>query len=242
MARKVIVDSGNSSTKVGVFQNDELVALQVFKSNDDLETFLKATAADALIISSVSIHVERLQSYTTHIPRVVVLNSETPVPVKNEYATPATLGVDRIAAVCGARIEFPDQNCLVIDAGTCVTYEILTASGIYLGGAITPGLAMRLKAMHTFTARLPEVEVNPQPLIIGNSTQTCLQTGALIGLAAEMEGMIARYSEIFPDLKVILCGGDTPLFENRLKGTIFAVPELVLSGLNSILNYNVRIL
>jgi type III pantothenate kinase len=163
-----------------------------------------------------------------------------PLPVKNGYATPQTLGVDRIAAACGANALFPENNCLVIDAGTCVTYEFVDATGVYRGGAISPGLKMRFQALSVLTARLPLVEPVHTPELTGASTASCIQSGVVIGLMEEMNGVIRRYEEKFDKLRVILCGGDTPFFENQLKASIFASPELVLSGLNSILSYNVN--
>ncbi|HEY5825470.1 MAG TPA: type III pantothenate kinase, partial [Cyclobacteriaceae bacterium] len=159
----------------------------------------------------------------------------------NGYATPTTLGVDRIAAVCGALEIYPNGNCLVVDTGTCINYEFIDAKGEYLGGAISPGIHMRLEAMHKFTARLPLVTNNPDAQLIGNSTATCMQSGVTNGVIAEIEGIITRYSHLYPDLGVILSGGDYSLFENKLKPSIFVAPELVLSGLNRILLHNVRI-
>ena len=149
-----------------------------------------------------------------------------------------TLGVDRIAAVCGAFALFPEKNCLVIDAGSCITYDVLDQKGNYCGGSISPGLEMRLKAMHTFTARLPLVKVNQQVNLIGNSTESCLQSGALYGVLAEIEGIVEKYNQNYAELRVIMCGGDASLFENQLKPTIFVAPDLVLKGLNRILLQN----
>jgi type III pantothenate kinase len=170
---------------------------------------------------------------------VFMLDHKLPLPIKNNYGTPETLGVDRIAAVCGAQQIFPFQNCLVIDAGTCVTFDIIDKDGVYYGGAISPGMHMRFKAVHTFTARLPLISPVPEAKLIGDSTETSIQSGVINGMAAEMVGIIQRYQVKFNDLRVILCGGDTLFFENKLKASIFASPELVLVGLNSILIYNV---
>jgi type III pantothenate kinase len=135
---------------------------------------------------------------------------------------------------------FPKANCLVVDAGTCITCEFIDSQGKYWGGAISPGLSMRFKAMNTFTARLPLVEPVDNPPLIGDSTVSSMQSGVIHGVVDELDGAIKRYSEKFDDLKVILTGGDCRFFENKLKASIFAVPELVLRGLNSILLYNIR--
>jgi type III pantothenate kinase len=155
------------------------------------------------------------------------------------YATPTTLGVDRIAGVCGAKHMSPKTNVLVIDAGTCITYDFLDRDGNFLGGGISPGLMMRFNAVHNFTARLPLVPLVEIAPLIGDSTETCIQSGVINGLIEELGGIISLYRQKFEGLAVILSGGDARFFENKLKGSIFAVPELVLSGLNSILIHNV---
>ncbi|SKC38823.1 type III pantothenate kinase [Ohtaekwangia koreensis] len=234
----IIVDYGNSSAKVGIFNQRALVDKHVFREENQLKDFLQNFSADHCIVSSVNTEAQTIASWTT-AKNKFILHHTLPLPVKNLYATPQTLGVDRIAGVCGAQDFFQATNCLVIDAGTCITYDFLDNKGRYHGGGISPGLTMRFQAMHTFTARLPLVSVTENPLLIGNSTETCMQSGVIHGLIEEIDGVIRKYSEKFDGLKVILCGGDTGFFENKLKASIFASPELVLSGLNSILLYNV---
>lgn len=236
----LIVDYGNSSAKVGIFQHHDLTAKMMFTDVEELKKFIQNFSGQGIIISSVNQDPAVLASWATHFRTNLILDQHLPLPIINNYDTPHTLGVDRVAAVCGAHHRFPDKNCLVIDAGTCITYDFIDADAIYHGGAISPGLKMRLKAMHQFTARLPEVEVMEDVSLIGTSTQSCMQSGAIYGVLDEMDGIIRRYEEKFDKLQVILCGGDTPFFENKLKASIFAVPELVLSGLNSILIYNVN--
>jgi len=235
----VVIDFGNSAAKVGIFDQHTLVQKIVFTEESELKKFLQNFSAEHFIISSVSKEAQTILSWT-NAKQKFVLTHTLPVPVKNQYATPDTLGVDRLAAACGAKHIFPDKNCLVIDAGTCITYEFVDRQGNYRGGAISPGLKMRFEAMHTFTAKLPLVNPVDSPKFIGDSTETCMQSGAIYGAIDEMGGAISRYGEEFEELQVILCGGDTRFFENKLKAPIFAVPELVLSGLNSILIYNVN--
>jgi type III pantothenate kinase len=168
------------------------------------------------------------------------LKNQTPLPFKNLYRTPLTLGIDRLAAVAGALASFPAQNCLVVDAGTCMTYELLTAQAEYLGGNIAPGIAMRLKAMHAFTAKLPEVSKGETEDWVGYSTESALRNGAQWGAAFEIEGTIARLQGKFSPLTVILTGGDAIFLAKMLKSQIFVLPDLVLIGLNKILNHNVQ--
>jgi len=234
----IVVDYGNSSAKVGIFDKDQLAKQVTFSSAEELKTFLQNFSASGIIISSVARDATEVAAWATNIKRKYILNSTLPLPVKILYATPETLGVDRIAGVCGAQQMFPGEPCLVIDAGTCITYDFLDRQGSFLGGGISPGLMMRFQAVHTFTSKLPLVKPVEKVNLIGDSTEHCIQSGVINGLAEELNGIIRRYQGEFDGLRVILCGGDARFFENILKGPIFAVPELVLSGLNSILNYN----
>jgi type III pantothenate kinase len=237
----LVIDCGNTRIKAATFQEDLLKEKFVFNTFMDLELFLSNHSFENAIVSSVSRPAEEIIHSILAKGKKLKLDTELPLPFKNDYATPATLGVDRIAAVAGALEIYPNRNCLVIDTGTCFNYEFITAKGHYLGGAISPGIHMRLEAMHKFTARLPLVTHKPDAQLIGNSTETCMQSGVTNGVIAEIEGIISRYTDLYPDLGVILSGGDYSLFENKLKPSIFVAPELVLSGLNRILLHNVRI-
>lgn len=235
----LVVDYGNSSAKVAIFDQHRLIDKHIFTRPDDLKNFLEHSSAENFIVSSVSQDAETVLSWS-HAKRKFLLSHKLPLPVKILYATPHTLGVDRIAGSCGAIQLFPGQNTLVIDAGTCITYDFTDSDRNYYGGSISPGLQMRFQAVHTFTARLPLAKLVENPELIGTSTETSIQSGVVHGAVAEMEGIIARYQQKYPDLQVILCGGDGPFFENNLKASIFASPDLVLIGLNRVLIHNVR--
>jgi len=235
----LVVDYGNSFAKVGVFRQYELINQYTFTRGDELKFFLQNFSAENFILSSVTHDDAQVLDWVNHINRKFVLTPKLPLPIKNLYASPDTLGVDRIAGVCGAHQKFPGFHCLVIDAGTCATYDFLDLDGNYRGGGISPGLKMRFQAMNAFTAKLPIANVVDNPPLIGTTTETCLQSGAINGMTEEIKGIVGRYQQEFEGLRVILCGGDARFFENKLKGPIFAIPELVLSGLNSILIYNV---
>jgi type III pantothenate kinase len=167
------------------------------------------------------------------------LTNTTALPFENRYTTPHTLGKDRLAAVAGAHALFPGENCLVIDCGTCIKYDLLAADGIYHGGNIAPGAHMRIQAMHHFTARLPEVVMEMPEQVVGNSTETALQNGALRGASLEMEGFIRLFEQQYSPLRVVLTGGDANFFKPFLTFSIDSiVPELTLHGLNNILIYN----
>ena len=235
----LVIDSGNSSVKTGLFDHNLLVEKNTFSSLESLHDYLQKSKAENLIISSVKEDAAKISDWSNGAAKKFVLSPQLPVPIKNLYATPATLGVDRLAGVCGARELFPSQNCLVIDAGTCITYDFIDKDAQYHGGAISPGLNMRFQAVHTFTAKLPLVPSKQNVQLIGNSTESSIQSGIVNGSLAELDGIIQQYGDKFKDLRVILCGGDARFFENQLKASIFASPDLVIIGLNSILNYNV---
>jgi type III pantothenate kinase len=235
----LVIDYGNSAVKVGIFDHQNLMEKHSFSSENELIKFLAEVNAEHAIISSVKTNSEVVTSWLKNSGKTFVLSPYLPLPVKNLYRTPETLGVDRLAAACGAMQVFPLHHVLVIDAGTCVTYEFVDKSGNYHGGSISPGLNMRFQAVHAFTARLPLVKATGVAQLTGDSTETCIQSGVINGLTAEIDGIIDRYRSQFEGLQVILCGGDAAFFENKLKASIFASPELVLVGLNSILIYNV---
>lgn len=236
----VAIDLGNTLAKVGIFEHEQLTQKFFLKDVTELHGVLQNYSGARVIISSVNSNFAGLLESKIQFSNKIVLSYETPLPVTIRYSTPETLGVDRIAAVCGARVEFPGTNCLVIDAGTCLTYEILDNHGNYWGGGISPGMAMRFKAMNAFTSRLPLVEPAEDVTLIGKSTTSSMQSGVVHGIIDEIDGAIDRYRQKFENLQVILTGGDCRFFENKLKASIFASPELVLKGLNSILLHNIR--
>jgi type III pantothenate kinase len=236
----VVIDHGNSAAKIGIFDNHVLRKQYNVKNLQDLTAVLENYYGSNVIISSVSeFRYEGFGPGTFN--KVINLSSKTPLPIRNGYQSPETLGMDRIAAACGAWQLFPEKDSLVIDAGSCITYELVNSGGTYLGGGISPGLMMRFRAMHTFTAKLPLVTPVDSPDLTGSTTTACMQSGVIWGMVEEINGIITRYREKYPDLQVILCGGDVPFFENKLKASIFASPEIVLIGLNSILSHNANL-
>ena len=236
----LVVDAGNTFLKAALFDSGELKTKKSFSNATELKAFLRETPAQHILVSTLSIPVEEILSSSIASEKKIGLHPELPTPLKNKYATPLTLGVDRMAAACGAWTLYPQQNSLVIDMGTCINYELVTEASEYLGGAISPGVQMRADAMHSFTARLPAIRpTETWPPLTGDSTVSCLQSGVMNGTLEEIKGTIARYQERYPGIRVILCGGDAPFFENHLKPSIFVAPDLVLLGLNSILMHNV---
>lgn len=241
----LILDLGNTFHKCAIFDNESLLKVESYEQlqPEHIDQLADEYHIEAAIISTVDHYDEKLESTLEHYFKLLKLSSSTPLPIINAYSTPATLGKDRIAAAVGASAAFPGQNVLSIDAGTCIKYDMVDNQNRYLGGAIAPGLTMRLKAMHNFTARLPLITLTanspmPQPPLTGDSTVDSMLSGALNGAIWEVEGAIAAYQKIYPDLVVLISGGDASFFELHVKSRIFARPNLVLEGLNTILNYN----
>lgn len=234
------VDYGNSRIKAGLFEQANLIEALSFETDADFFNWLDQHPIKHVIVSSVTNKADDLIERITCNGIKLTMSASTPLPLANHYETPHTLGVDRIAAACGAYDMMPNRNVLVIDLGTCINYEFVDASSIYHGGAISPGVKMRFQSMHTFTAKLPLVKSQENAPLIGSNTASCMQSGVMNGVLAELEGIINRYMEKYPSMGVILCGGDAFLFENKLKQPIFVAPNLVLSGLNKILLHNVH--
>jgi type III pantothenate kinase len=236
----LIIDIGNTSVKLAQFQDKEVLQHWRWPNLDEVKLLglIKRKKIKQVALSSTrGIDEAVLESIKSEVP-VLVLDATTPLPIVNKYKTPKTLGKDRLAAVVAAHDLYPGKNCLVIDAGTCITYDLITKNGEYLGGGISPGLDMRFKAMHTFTAKLPLVKRKKEVSLIGNTTESSLQSGGALGAAIEVAGFIAAYRKKHSQLNVILTGGDANFLANSLKTKIFVHQHLVLRGLNKIVIYN----
>ncbi len=235
------IDRGNTRTKSGVFNaSHELITTIAFinptlkeiqeliDQHEILHLIMTTSGPSDWEISELSVPGTKLE-----------LSHTTSLPVKLIYSTPETLGRDRIAAVCGAHVLYPGKNCLVVDAGTCITMNLLLGSGIFLGGNIAPGISMRLKAMHDYTARLPLVEPAFPILPFGDSTTHALRNGACLGAVMEIEGILNRAREAYGEVLLVITGGDSDLLADGLISQIFVSPELVIHGLFQILVLNV---
>ena len=237
------IDRGNSRTKLGLFQGEQLIETLVIEKWSVEEIFDLATnqSVKNIILSNVAegLPEEEREKFRNSFC-FIELDANTPIPIINLYQTPQTLGKDRLAAVLGAYQLYPEQHCLVIDAGTCITYDLLTADGKYLGGNIAPGMKMRLQAMHHFTARLPLISGGNSENWIGDSTENALINGAQLGTILEIQGFIELSEAKLGVVTVIFTGGDANFFVKKLKREIFVNQNLVLIGLNKILNYNAK--
>lgn len=242
----LVIDIGNTLAKVAVFNSSGVMehrsSISVLGLSEKLDALEKEYPdLDWCILSSVgSLSAEDKERLEKRF-KLLHLTSDLPVPFTNKYKSRKTLGVDRIALVSAAFEQFPNTNVLVIDAGTCVTYDFIDASGAYHGGAISPGLNMRYKAMHTFTENLPLLERIAEVPLIGGSTSESMHSGVLRGIAYEIEGYINAYSEKFPSLTTVLTGGDAEFLRDTIKNDIFANTNLLLEGLLNILKHNKEI-
>ncbi|MFK7782800.1 type III pantothenate kinase, partial [Psychroserpens sp.] len=234
----LIVDVGNTLVKVAVFHNNEMFEKVTVRHDEFLnavqQILIKYPIISKGIISSVGkLNSHHVQSVKNEI-HLLILDSETKLPFKNSYKTPKTLGVDRIALVCASVRQCSDNNVLIIDAGTCITYDFITDKNEYLGGAISPGIRLRYRSLNNLTANLPLLESKLPKSLIGNTTDSSIHSGVVFGVLKEMEGVIYDYKEKYPDLTVILTGGDTNFLSKQLKNGIFANSNFLLEGLNFI--------
>jgi len=237
----LIIDVGNTRIKAAVFENDSLIALFVFEEKDVVQNVQKIVSKYSIlkgIISSVATISNTTLKKIKELLPLVDLNAATKVPFNNLYKTPKTLGVDRIALVARAVEKYPNRNVLIIDVGTCITYDFVNSAKEYLGGAISVGLKMRYTALHKGTSKLPLLELEEAENFIGNSTESSIHSGVIYGVLNEIEGVIEQYKRKKKDLTVVLTGGDTNFLAKQLKSGIFANPNFVLEGLNTILTHN----
>lgn len=238
----LIVDIGNTAVKLALFDADRLVSRQQTDVLDRaaVEAFLRGQGvAEAAIVSSTrGDAAEAAETVRGAAKRVVVFTPQLAVPLENRYHTPATLGCDRLAAAVGAAACYPGRNALVVDLGTALTIDFVSADGVYHGGSISPGMSMRFRALHDYTARLPLGAPTDERTTLGYSTRSAVELGVMNGIAFEIEGYIARLEADFADLCIIFTGGDAKFFDKRIKNTIFADCNLVLCGLNRILKYH----
>ena len=241
----LVIDIGNSANKIAVFENDEILFQEVSELSfqQNIKAITTSYVIENIIISSVKNDVDIDEKQIAEKFNYIKFNSDTKIPIHNKYKSPKSLGLDRLAAVIGANHIFPNNNVLVIDAGTCITYDKIDESANYYGGSISPGIKMRFKAMNQFTAKLPlvnfETSFNQN---FGNDSINSMLSGVINGVIYEAEGFIKNHLEKNSNLKIILCGGDAAFFDTRFKNSIFAhlisyEPLLVLKGLNTVVKY-----
>ena len=237
----LVADIGNSLTKIGIFDNDELITVIKEESFDEklLASLEKQYPITKIIISSVAVSKINPGSKGPSAGKIFTLGPDTRLPFTIKYSTPSTLGPDRLAGIAGAYNKLAGKNVLVIDLGTAVTFDLLEGD-TYLGGNISPGLRTRFRALHHFTGKLPEVEASQLYPEIGTDTISAIRSGVQSGLIFEINEYIRSLNKKYKDLEVIITGGDASFFDSFIDGRHVHHPNLIIEGLNYILNYNVK--
>ena len=237
----LVIDIGNTHTKLAWFEQGELVYMLRHKASElvRIESIVKKRSADKAIVSSVSLlnnHI--INELEKENKKLIILDHHTPLPIRISYKTPQTLGHDRIAAAAGARYIYPNRNVLIVDMGTAITIDFITAEGEYLGGNISPGLHTRFRALNEYTAKLPLVSKDDTFPKFGTDTRTAIVAGVQQGIIFEIDSYMDEFARLYKNCEFIITGGDANYFVSKLKRPIFALPELVLTGLNFILEFN----
>lgn len=236
------IDIGNTWVKFGVFESGDLKHRESCMIEDFSKTLIQISKTFPLISAAILASVGNLTKHQVEKLKekypIFVLNHTINVPFINKYGTPQTLGVDRIALASAASKNYPKKNVLIVDAGTCITYDFLNANNEYLGGAISPGILMRYKALNNYTANLPLLDPRQPESLIGNTSENSIHSGVLQGVQNEIDGFIESYRNEFENLTVILTGGDAHFLLDRIKNDIFAHPNFLLEGLSHILEHN----
>lgn len=240
----LVIDIGNTRAKIAVFENESMIESRV--AEGEVSGLLTSICnefgnIEQCIVSSVKSDVEGLIGILNELGiQCTILTHTLDFPFNIQYHTPNTLGNDRLAAVAGAYSMHPGKDVLVIDAGTAITFDLLTKKEGYVGGTISPGLNMRFAALHNFTDKLPLESAKEYSNLIGQTTSEAIINGVQNGLIFEIESYLTKFSNNYPQITVLLTGGDAQFFDNKLKRAIFVVPNLTLLGLNLILNYNAQ--
>lgn len=236
----LILDTGNTRTKAALFSGARLLRRGSFDTTDELQFdgFLQGVVPDRIAWGSVAATHERLEERIARLAPVFAISGSTAAPIHVKYATPATLGVDRLANAVAAAAMFPQRAVLAVDLGTCITYDPVDRYGTYRGGAISPGVRMRALAMNAYSARLPLVDPGDDPSALGSSTEGALAAGIHQGILGEIKEFMRAYAHDGEPLAVVLTGGDTGRFARAMKSGIFAHPFLTLEGLRLILHHH----
>jgi type III pantothenate kinase len=238
----VIYDIGNTANKLAVYDGDKKILS--FRTKDLTCDQIREKAApfrlDKMIICSVRELPEFLYDLmSVDIPFVHILTNKSKLPFRSEYKSPETLGPDRLAGVAGAFLHFPGEEILIIDAGTAITYDLLSGN-TYKGGTISPGLTLRFRALHKFTAKLPLETVSEEYTLPGKNTSDAIRGGVITGVIYEINEYIRTFKKEHKKLKVIITGGDSQFLKEKIRYRTISMPDLVMDGLNYILEYNAK--
>lgn len=237
----LVVDIGNTQTKLAVFNSGEMVRTGTVSGDaaDACRRVLKEFDVKNALLASTGETGEDIPALLeAQTDRFIRLGHETPLPFENLYESPETLGADRLGAAAGATAAFPGRNVLVIDLGSAITIDVITGDNRFIGGNISPGMAMRFRALHEFTARLPLGGPEEAGDFPGKTTRRAIASGVVSGIVFELEGYINRLSSRYDEVKIVATGGEAPFFVKKLKNHIFVDPNLIMKGLNRILDHN----
>jgi type III pantothenate kinase len=235
------IDLGNSFAKVGIFDSNKLVNVFIINVNElhKLKEIIPTENYETAIVSSVINTPTALIAILKQIcNKILFLDKKTKTPIINKYKSKETLGNDRLALASGCSALFKGKNVLIIDAGSCITYDFVDKSSVYFGGAISPGIEMRFKALNTFTAKLPLIEIESSNKIIGRDTKESILSGVINGVTFEVNSVINNYKKKYNPIKIIITGGDAIFLAKKIKSRIFVEPNFLLISLNQILLYN----
>lgn len=236
------IDMGNTRVKYAVFDGGTVVSDGCSEEFDEavIDRILAAHPGitQAIVATTRGPVDDTVALVRRRIGRCLRLSPQLPLPIRNGYTTPETLGEDRLAAAVGAASLYPGRNLLIVDFGTAITIDEVTADGVFRGGNISPGVQMRFRALHDYTAALPLCEASEDRILLGRSTVEAIRQGVMNGIAFEIEGYIARFRRENADICIIFTGGAAKNFAKRIKNAIFADCELVFLGLNRILEFN----
>jgi len=233
-------DFGNTLLKCAVFDESSIREIIILDNDNDetMEALVKKYQPQKTILSSVIEHNPDLEKILSASSRFHKLSHLTKLPFSTPVGKPETIGADRLALSAAAVYFYPKKNNLVIGLGSCITYNFINKHDQFLGGSISPGMEMRFRSLHTFTAKLPLIKPDWNFPLIGYDTKTNILSGVVLGMATEMDGIIELYAEKFSNFNVLLTGGDAPYFARHIKSKIFADPQLIFKGLYAISEYN----
>ena len=236
----LILDVGNSLLKIALFKKSELI--QKFKFSENYKRNIEDIISNNNVTHSIISNVGRIDDSIINILKestnLLLVSNQLKIPFKNLYKSKNTLGQDRLALVSAAAFNFPNENVLIVDVGSCITYDFKNNNNEYLGGGISPGISMRFKSLNTFTSNLPLIDFDSIYQLIGNNTKNSITSGVVNGTISEINGIIQQYREEFKNIRIILTGGDSNFLLKRIKNTIFADRNFLLIGLNKLLEDN----
>jgi type III pantothenate kinase len=238
--KTICFDFGNTRQKAALFTDGDLIQVSVL--NDHSLASVKAITEEfkpqKIILSSVINHDPQIEEFFSSVSKFHKLSYQTKLPFTSPVGKPDTIGADRLALAAAAVYFYPGKNNLVIGLGTCITYNFINKKNEFLGGGISPGLEMRLRSVHDYTAKLPLVKADWNVPLVGYDTNSNILSGVVLGMAKEIDGFVDAYEEKFSNFNALLTGGDIGYLASHLKNKIFADPELIFKGLYAISEVN----